>query len=99
MKKSEKFTQTFHYENDTMMEVTTCNTRLKRRLTRFASDYPELCRITENDGGRMSFLIDHRRLSYRVTNPYPEERRKAASDLAKSQGIHKRIRKDVSADG
>ena len=54
MKKQEKFTQAYFNEADPMMEITTHNTDLKHRLRKFADQYPELCRITEIDEGRMS---------------------------------------------
>ena len=93
MKKNQKFTQIYFNEADPMMEITTHNTNLKHRLTAYAREHPALCRITEDDGeGCMSFLIDKRRCCLRLTAPYSEERKKAASALAKEAGIHTRNR-------
>ena len=98
MKKSEKFTQIYFNEGDPFMEITTWNTNLKHRLSQYASDHPDICRIAEIDGGCMRFHIDKRRCSLRLTAPYSEERRKAASVLAKRHGVHTRGRKEEIAD-
>ena len=90
MKKSLKFTQIYFNEGEPLMEISTHNTNLKHRLTQYAKDYPALCQITEDDEGCMSFLIDKRRCSLRLTAPYSEERRQKASALAKEQGVHTR---------
>lgn len=90
MKKTHKFTQIYFNEGEPMMEISTHNTNLKHRLTQYAQDYPELCRITEDDEGCMSFLIDKRRCSLRLTAPYSEERKRAASAQARENGIHTR---------
>lgn len=90
MKKSLKFTQIYFNEGEPLMEISTHNTNLKHRLTQYAKDYPAFCQITEDDEGCMSFLIDKRRCSLRLTAPYSEERRQKASALAKEQGVHTR---------
>ena len=88
MNKQQKFTQIYFNEADPMMEITTHNTDLKKRLQRFAEDFPELCRITEIDGGCMSFEIEKRRCSLRLTKPYSEERLDALREAAQQTGIH-----------
>ena len=98
MKKSEKFTQIYFNEGDPLMEITTWNTNLKHRLSRYASDHPDICWIAETDGGSMRFLIDKRRCSLRLTAPYSEERKQAASVLAKRHGVHTRLRKGAFSD-
>ena len=90
MKKTEKFTQVYFNEADPMMEITTHNADLKRRLRRFAEQYPDLCRITEIDEGRMSVGIDKRRCSFKLTAPYSEERKQQLRESGKAQGIHTR---------
>lgn len=70
------------------MEITTYNTELKKRLGRYAAEHPELCRVTEIDDGRMSFEIDKRRCSLRLTKPYTEERLEALREAAQEHGIH-----------
>ena len=98
MKKNEKFTQVYFNEADPMMEITTYNTNLKHRLRAFAASHPELCRITEEDEGRVSFEIDKRRCSFRLTEPYTQERRQAIRETAKAQGIHSRAKAKGGAD-
>ncbi|MBP3305188.1 MAG: hypothetical protein J6L24_04390 [Oscillospiraceae bacterium] len=64
-----------------MIEVQTHNTDLKKRLTAFAEKYPECCRqIDDDEQGGLTFEIEKGRLSFRLTAPYSEERKKAASE-------------------
>lgn len=98
MRKIEKFTQIYFNEAEPRMEITTHNTNPKHRLTAYAEAYPELCRITETDEGRMSFEIDKARCTLRLTKPYSEERRQAASTLAKQNGVHTR-KGEMKSDG
>jgi hypothetical protein len=91
LKKTEKFTQVYFNEADPWMEITTHNTDLKRRLRAFAADYPDLCRITEIDDGRMSVEIDKRRCGFKLTPPYSEERKRQLRESGKAQGIHTRL--------
>lgn len=75
-----------------MIEVQTHNTNLKKRLTAFAAKYPQCCRQTDDDEqGGLSFEIEKGRLSFRLTAPYSEERRRAASEQAKQNGVHKKV--------
>lgn len=84
LSKKQKTTSIFFDEDGDMIEVCTYNTDLKNRLSEFASRYPKECRIVDDDGqGCMSFEVKKGRLGFRLTAPYTEERRKAASDLAK----------------
>ena len=91
MNKKQKFTQAYFNEADPWMEITTHNTDLKRRLRAFAEQYPDLCRITEVDEGRMSVEIDKRRCSFKLTAPYSEERKRQLRESGKTQGIHTRL--------
>ena len=71
-----------------MIEVQTHNTDLKRRLTAFAVKYPECCRqIDDDEQGGLTFEIEKGGLSFRLTAPYSEERKQAASEWAKKNGI------------
>ena len=71
-------------EHSRIIEVQTHNTDLKKRLTAFAAKYPQCCRQTDDDEqGGLTFEIEKGRLSFRLTTPYSEERRKAASERAK----------------
>lgn len=75
-----------------MIEVQTHNTNLKKRLTAFAAKYPQCCRQTDDDEqGGLTFEIEKGRLSFRLTAPYSEERRRAASEQAKQNGVHKKV--------
>ena len=94
MRKKDKFTQIYFNEADPMMEIDTYNTDLKRRLSKFAEQFPELCRVTEIDSGRMSFEIDKHRFSFKLTKPYSEERRQAIRKNAQKSGIHTRTKSD-----
>ena len=86
--KREKTTAIYFDEYGSMIEVQTHNTDLKKRLTAFAEKYPQYCRqIDDNEQGRLTFEIEKGRLSFRLTAPYSEERRQAASEWAKQNGI------------
>ena len=82
--KREKTTAIYFDEYGSMIEVQTHNTDLKKRLTAFAAKYPQCGRQTDDDEqGGLTFEIEKGRLSFRLTAPYSEERRKAASARAK----------------
>lgn len=84
LSKKQKTTSIFFDEDGDMIEVCTYNTDLKNRLSEFASLYPKEGRIVDDDGqGCMSFEVKKGRLGFRLTAPYTEERRRAASELAK----------------
>ena len=87
--KYEKETIILTSEGDDTYSVYTFNAALKRRLADFAKKYPDLCRLESEDKkvGYQSYLIDKARLSIRLTAPYSEARRKAASDRARNQGF------------
>ena len=86
--KREKTTGIYFDEFGDMIEVQTHNTDLKKRLTAFAEKYPECCRqIDDDEQGGLTFEIEKGRLSFRLTAPYSEERRQAASERAKQNGI------------
>ena len=89
MNKQQKFTQIYFNEVDPTMEITTHNTNLKKRLRRFAEEFPELCRITEIDGGKMSFEIDKHRCSLRLTKPYSQNRLEALREAAQETGFQR----------
>ncbi len=64
------------------------NTTLKKRLSAFAEKYPQCCRqIDDNEQGGLTFEIEKGRLSFRLTAPYSGERKQAASEWAKKNGI------------
>ena len=79
IKKEDKTTEIYFNEKDSIVEIRTYNTDLKNRLTAYAKDCPTLCRLTDDDGcGCLTFEIDKRRFSVRLTKPYTEQRRQSA---------------------
>ena len=79
-------------EQSRIIEVQTHNTDLKKRLTAFAAKHPQCCRQTDDDEqGGLTFDIEKGRLSFRLTAPYSEERRRVASEQAKQNGVHKKV--------
>ena len=88
MRKSQKETIISFDESSERVNVFTHNADLKKRLTKFAEDYPKLCRlIDDNRIGGMAFEVDRKRFGFRLTAPYTAERKKAASELAKKRGM------------
>ena len=69
-----------------MVEIRTHNTDLKKRLTAYTEQHPDLCKLTDEDEetGCKCFEIVKRRFSVRLTMPYSDERRRAASEAAKA---------------
>ena len=87
--KKQKVTEVYYNAKDPTAEVYTHDTKLKKRLLEYAAKFPELCQQTDDDGqGGLRFEIAKERVSIRLTAPYSDERRSAASKLAKTQGIH-----------
>ena len=87
--KKQKVTELYYNAKDIIAEIYTHDTKLKRRLLEYAATYPKLCQLTEDDEqGGLRFEIAKERISIRLTAPYSEERRKAASKFARQQGIH-----------
>ena len=87
--KKQKVTEVYYNAKDPAAEVYTHDTKLKKRLLKYASKFPELCQQTDDEEqGGLRFEIDKSRISIRLTAPYSDDRRKAASELAKRRGIH-----------
>lgn len=89
LKKQEKTTEIWFDEKDPTIYIRTHNTNLKKRLADFAVEHPDCCKQTDGDQdtGCMEFEISKGRLSFRLTAPYSEERRQAASESAKQKGF------------
>jgi len=89
LSKYEKETIILTSEGDDTYSVYTFNAGLKRRLADFAKKYPAVCRLESEDKklGCQSYVVDKARMSIRLTAPYSEERRKAASIQAKKNGF------------
>ena len=83
--KQEKTTDIWFDEKDPLIHIRTHNTDLKKRLAAYAGQHPDQCRQTDTDPdtGCMEFEIRKGRFSFRLTAPYSEERRNAASKAAK----------------
>ena len=90
--KKQKVTEVFYNAKDPTAEIHTHDIKLKKRLREYAAKFPELCQQTDDDEqGGLRFEIDKRRISIRLTVPYSEDRRRAASNLAKKTGIHTKV--------
>ena len=86
--KKQKTTAIYFDEDSRMIEVQTHNTDLKKRMSAFAKEYPQCChQIDDDEQGGLIFEIEKGRLSFRLTAPYSEERKRAASEWAKQNGI------------
>ena len=81
----EKTTEIYFDEKDPTIFIRTHNTDLKNRLTAYAAAHPDECRQTDADPdtGCKEFEIEKGRFSFRLTAPYREERRRAASEATK----------------
>ena len=88
--KRQKTTEIFFDETKSRITVYTHNTDLKKRLLAYSRKYPAVCKLTgyDPDTGCMEFEIRKGRFSFRLTAPYSEERRRAASEAAKKCGVH-----------
>jgi hypothetical protein len=82
--KKQKTTSIFFTDADDMIEVYTHNTPLKNRLAAFAEEYPSECRLIDDDeNGCQTYEIRKGRFGFKLTPPYSQERKRAASRLAK----------------
>ena len=91
--KQKKVTDIWFDEKDPLIHIRTHNTDLKKRLAAYAEQHPDVCRQTDADPetGYMEFEIREGRFSFRLTAPYSEERRRAASAAAKKCGVHRKV--------
>ena len=85
LKKRDKTTEIYFDEASPVIEIHTHNTDLKNRLTEYSRRYPAICKQTDEDAeqGYKAFEICKGRFSFRLTAPYSEERRRAASEAVK----------------
>ena len=97
--KQEKTTDIWFDEKDPLIHIRTHNTDLKKRLAAYTRQHPDQCRQTDADPetGCMEFDIAKGRFSFRLTAPYSEKRRRAASEAAKAHtdNLSRTIQKDV----
>ena len=89
LSKKQKATNIYFNEADSMIEVCTYNTALKNRLSEYAGKHPSECQLIDDDeNGCLTFEIKKGRLSFKLTAPYSDERRRAASSLAKRNAVN-----------
>ena len=86
--KKQKTTSIFFTDADDMIEVCTHNTPLKNRLAAFAEEYPDsdkaIDSIDDDENGCQTYEIRKGRFGFKLTPPYSQERKRAASRLAKN---------------
>lgn len=76
IKKKNKLTEIWFDETGSAVNIRTYNTDLKNRLAVYAVKYSAHCRLTDDDEcGCLTFEVDRRRFSVRLTAPYSEDRR------------------------
>ena len=69
--KKQKVTEVYYNAKDPTAEVYTHDTKLKKRLLTYASQFPALCQQTDGDEqGGLRFEIDKSRISIQLTAPY-----------------------------
>lgn len=90
--KTQKITEIVFDEKDSRIHIRTHNTDLKNRLAAYAAQHPAECRQldADPDTGGMEFSIRKGRLSFRLTAPYSEKRKQAASEAAKRNGFNRK---------
>ena len=89
--KQEKTTDIWFDEKDPLIHIRTHNTDLKKHLLAYSRRYPAICQQMDADPETacMEFDIAKGRFSFRLTAPYSEERREAASEAAKQNSVNK----------
>ena len=87
--KGQKTTEIWFNEKEPTIHVRTHNANLKRRFSVYSKKFPTECGLLDDDPelGCMEFEIKKGRLSFRLTEPYSEERRQMASEYAKKNGL------------
>lgn len=81
MKKREKTTSIFFNEADANTIVCTYNAKLKKRLSQFAEECPELCKLVASDeDGYMEFEVNKDNFTFRCMKPPSDEKREKARE-------------------
>ena len=81
IKKTHKTTEIYFDEAGDWTTVSTYNTSLKNRLLTFSQKHPELCEMFSDDEcGCLSFRIQKKYFTYRISAPYTEERKAVARE-------------------
>lgn len=82
--KEMKVTEIYFDEKGKKINIYTYNAGLKRRLKKFAQEFPQCCQQTDDDEfGGLRFEIDKGRFSFRLSAPYTAERKRSMSEVAK----------------
>lgn len=93
IKKKNKLTEIWFDETGSAVNIRTYNTDLKKRLTAYAVKYPAHCRLTDDDEcGCLTFEIDRRRFSVRLTAPYKPTSPYLKEDLRKLDELSQQVR-------
>ena len=89
LKKWQKTTEIYFSEAKDPITISTFNTSLKNRLSEFAKEYPELCKLVADDEfGCLTFEINKDNFTFRVMKPTSNEKReKAREQMNKLRGI------------
>ena len=86
--KYEKETIILFNEGEETAHIQTYNAGLRKWLAAFSKRHPDLCRSEKSFAqGGVIYVLDKYRLSIRLQAPYSEERKQAASEWAKKNGI------------
>mgnify|MGYP003235822301 CR=1 FL=1 len=92
--KAQKITEITFDEKEPLIliHIRTHNTDLKNRLAAYAAQHPAECRQldADPDTGCMEFTIRKGCLSFRLTAPYSEKRKRKASEAAKRNGFNRK---------
>lgn len=90
--KYERETIILFNEAEPTATIYTYNTALKNRLAKYSRENPTLATLTmEYPCGGVSYTIDKRRLSIRLTAPYSEERKNKAREYAQKHNTISRL--------
>ena len=93
IKKKNKLTEIWFDETGSAVTIRTYNTDLKNQLAVYAVKYSAHCLLPDDDDcGCLTFEIDRRRFSVRLTAPYSEDRRSKAKETMTA--INRRRQKD-----
>ena len=87
--KAQKITEITFDKKEPLIHIRTHNTDLRNRLAAYAAQHPAECRQldADPDTGCMEFTIRKGRLSFRLTAPYSEKRKRKASEAVKRNGF------------
>ena len=81
LKKTQKTTEIYFSEASELITVVTYNTSLKKRLTAFSEEFPELCAlVADDDAGCLTFEISKENFTFRVMKPVSNEKREKARE-------------------